>query len=261
MIKKFLKKYNFHKMKLSIIIPIFNEEKTILETLKKVISVKIPNVDKEIIIVNDGSTDGTASVISNIPAKQDLASRDKFSISNIKIINHKENQGKGAAVRTGINNSSGDYILIQDADLEYDPKDIPLLLEPILQKKAIVVYGTRLKRLPNLRKDERTPQFLLHYMGNKFLSLLTSILYGQWITDMETCYKLFPRKAVEKINLVAKGFEFEPEITSKLLKRGYKIVEVPIKTEPRGYKEGKKLHTIRDGFMTLYSLLKYRLVD
>jgi len=238
-------------MKLSIIIPVFNEEKTISAILKKVLLVNISGVEKEIIVVDDGSTDATASVISNI----------KYQISNIKIINHKKNQGKGAAVRTGINNSSGEYILIQDADLEYNPKDIPLLLNPILQGKATVVYGTRLKRLPNLRKDERTPQFLLHYMGNKFLSLVTSILYGQWITDMETCYKLFPRKAVEKINLVAKGFEFEPEITSKLLKRGYKITEIPIKTEPRGYKEGKKLHTVRDGFRAFYSLVKYRLVN
>ncbi|OGH20256.1 MAG: glycosyl transferase [Candidatus Levybacteria bacterium RIFCSPHIGHO2_02_FULL_37_13] len=238
-------------MKLSIIIPVFNEEKTILEILKRVISVKIPNVDKEIIIVNDGSTDKTLKLIQDFLLKNPA----------IKIVSHLENQGKGVAVRTGIDNSSGEYILIQDADLEYDPKYIPLLLNPILQKKAVVVYGTRLKRLPNFRKDERTPQFLLHYMGNKFLSLLTSVLYGQWITDMETCYKLFPRKAVEKINIVAKGFEFEPEITSKLIKYGYKITEVPIKTEPRSYKEGKKLHTIRDGLMTFYSLLKYRLVN
>jgi glycosyltransferase involved in cell wall biosynthesis len=235
-------------MKLSIIIPVFNEEKTILEILKRVIDVKIPNVDKEIVIVNDGSTDATASVISNF----------QFPISNFKIIRHKKNLGKGAAVRTGINNSSGDYILIQDADLEYDPKYIPLLLKPILQKKAIVVYGTRLKRLPNLRKDERTPQFLLHYMGNKFLSLLTSVLYGQWITDMETCYKLFPKEAVENLNLFAKGFEFEPEITAKLLKSGYNITEIPISTNPRGYNEGKKLNTFKDGIITLWTLFKYR---
>jgi len=228
-------------MKLSIIIPVFNEEKTILEILKRVINVEIPNIDKEIVVVNDGSTDGTASVISNI-----------------KIINHKENQGKGAAVRTGINNSSGDYILIQDADLEYNPKDIPLLLEPILQGKAIVVYGTRLKRLPNFIKDERTPQFLLHYIGNKCLSLLTSVLYGQWITDMETCYKLFPKKAALDLHLRSRGFDFEPEITAKLLKKGYKILEVPISTIPRGYNEGKKLNTFRDGFVALWTLLKYR---
>ena len=242
-------------MKLSIIIPVFNEEKTMLQVLQRVNSVEIPGIKKEIIVVDDGSTDATASVISNFLRQL------TDPISNFKTVWHKKNLGKGAAVRAGIKQASGDYVIIQDADLEYDPKYIPLLLNPILQKKATVVYGTRLKRLPNFRKDERTPQFLLHYIGNKFLSLVASILYGQWITDMETCYKLFPRKAVEKINLVAKGFEFEPEITSKLLKKGYKITEVPIKTEPRGYKEGKKLHTIRDGFISLYSLLKYRLVD
>ena len=240
-------------MKLSIIIPVFNEEKTILEILKRLKSVEIPGVKKEIIIVDDGSTDATASEIRN--------SIRQFGGRNFKIFRHPKNLGKGAAVRTGIRHATGDYILIQDADLEYNPKDIERLIEPVKKGIGKVVYGTRLKRLPNFRKDERTPQFLLHYIGNKFLSLVASILYGQWITDMETCYKLFPRRAIEKINLVAKGFEFEPEITSKLLKRGYKITEIPIKTDPRGYKEGKKLRTIRDGFRTLYSLLKYRLVN
>ena len=238
-------------MKLSIIIPVFNEEKTISDILKRVLQVNIPGVEKEIIVVDDGSSDRTVANIKNQISK----------IKNIKFVSHGKNLGKGAAVRTGIEHATGEYILIQDADLEYDPSYIPLLLKPILQGKARVVYGTRLKRLPNLTKDERTPQFLLHYLGNKFLSLIISILYGQWITDMETCYKLFPRKAADKINLVAKGFEFEPEITSKLLKRGYKIIEIPIKTEPRGYKEGKKLQTVRDGFRALYSLLKYRLVN
>jgi len=238
-------------MKLSIIIPVFNEEKTISDILKRVLQVNIPGVEKEIIVVDDGSSDRTVANIKNQISK----------IKNIKFVSHGKNLGKGAAVRTGIKHATGEYILIQDADLEYDPSYIPLLLKPILQGKARVVYGTRLKRLPNFRKDERTPQFLLHYIGNKFLSLVASILYGQWITDMETCYKLFPRKAADKINLVAKGFEFEPEITSKLLKRGYKIIEIPIKTEPRGYKEGKKLQTVRDGFRALYSLLKYRLVN
>ena len=235
-------------MKLSIIIPVFNEEKTILEILRRVDDVKIPTIDKEIIVVNDGSTDATASVISNF----------KFPTSNFKHIAHKINQGKGSAVRTGIKRATGDYILIQDADLEYNPTDILLLLSPIMQKKATVVYGTRLKRLPNFRKDERTPLFLLHYIGNKFLSLLTRILYGQWITDMETCYKLCPRKAFVDIHLNAKGFEFEPEITAKLLKSGYKIYEVPISTTPRGYDEGKKLNTFRDGFIAFWTLLKYR---
>jgi len=238
-------------MKLSIIIPVFNEEKTISEILKRVSEIEVPNVEKQIIVINDGSTDSTESVIQN----------SKFKIQNLRYIKHQKNQGKGAAVRTGIKNATGDYIIIQDADLEYNPKDMEKLVRPVQSKEAEVVYGTRLKRLPSFSRDERTPQFLLHYVGNKFLSLLTSILYGQWITDMETCYKLFPRKAVESMKLNARGFEFEPEITSKLLKRGYRILEVPISTNPRGYNEGKKLNTFKDGFTALWSLLKYRFVN
>lgn len=237
-------------MKLSIIIPVFNEEKTILEILKRVKALDIPDVEKQIILVNDGSTDGTGNAIRNFS-----------SDSNIKIIDHPNNMGKGAAVRTGIKNATGDYIIIQDADLEYNPKDIEKLVRPILEGKSKIIYGTRLKRLPSFSKEEKTPQFLLHYVGNKFLSLLTSILYGQWITDMETCYKLFPKNAVERMTLKAKGFEFEPEITAKLLKEGYSILEVPIITSPRGYNEGKKLNTFRDGAIAFFTLLKYRFTD
>ncbi|MDO8658791.1 MAG: glycosyltransferase family 2 protein [Candidatus Levybacteria bacterium] len=238
-------------MKLSIIIPVFNEEKTISEILRRVDRVEIPGVKKQIIVVNDGSTDATKSEINN----------SKLKIQNFEIFNHTKNQGKGAAVKTGIRNATGDFIIIQDADLEYDPKDIEKLMKPIITGKNEVVYGTRLNRLPRFSRDERTPRFLLHYLGNKFLSLLTSIIYGNWITDMETCYKLFPTKAARKMNLNARGFEFEPEITAKLLKSGYKICEVPIGTNPRGYSEGKKLSTFKDGFKTLWSLMKYKFVD
>jgi len=237
-------------MKLSIIIPVFNEEKTISEILKRVSQVKISGVEKQIIVVNDGSTDRTEDIISNLSAQL-----------NIKVVSYAKNQGKGAAIRAGIKNVTGDYIIIQDADLEYNPKDIEKLTRPISEQKSKIVYGTRLKRLPNFLKEERTSQFLLHYMGNKFLSLLTSILYGQWITDMETCYKLFPRKAVEDMKLNARGFEFEPEITAKLLKKGYKILEIPISTTPRGYDQGKKLNTFRDGFLAFWSLLRYRFLN
>lgn len=238
-------------MKLSIIIPVFNEEKTISQVLEKVNKVIIEDVRKQIIVINDGSTDTTASKIENFLIKH----------PDIKIINHLKNKGKGAAVISGINNATGDFIIIQDADLEYNPEDIKKLIKLAVNKKAEVVYGTRLKRFPRLTKDERTPQFLLHYIGNKFLSLLTSMLYGQWITDMETCYKLFLAKSVKNMKLNAKGFEFEPEITSKFLKKGYKILEIPISTNPRGYNEGKKLNTFRDGFIALWSLLKYRFTD
>jgi len=134
-------------------------------------------------------------------------------------------------------------------------------MEPIKKGQASVVYGTRLKRFPHFFKEEKKRLFILHYLGNRFLSFLTSIMYGQWITDMETCYKIFPKAAIKGMKLNAKGFEFEPEITAKLLKKGYKIIELPILTIPRGYDDGKKLHTFRDGGKALWSLLKYRFVD
>jgi len=238
-------------MKLSIIIPVFNEEKTIARAIEEVKELSIEGIEKEVIVVDDGSTDGTASEISKL----------KSSSANIKCIRHNKNQGKGAAISTGIKNASGDYVIIQDADLEYHPTEIKKLIAPIIEKKAEVVYGTRLNRLPNFSKDEKKPLFLIHYLGNRCLSLLTSILYGQWVTDMETCYKLFPKNALNKIVLRARRFDFEPEITSKLLKKGYKILEIPITTNPRGYAQGKKLHTIRDGTIALWTLLKYRFVN
>jgi len=236
-------------MKLSIIIPVYNEKATIVEVLKRVLNEKVPGIEKEIIVVDDGSTDSSKFKIKN------------FKLAGVKKIFHKKNLGKGAAVKTGIKNSTGDYIIIQDADLEYHPKFIKFLLEPIFKKRAKVVYGTRLKRMPNLKGEERTLQFLVHYLGNRFLSFFTSILYGQWITDMETGYKLFPKKALNGVKLNAKGFELEPEITAKLMKKGYKIFEVPITANPRGYNEGKKLNTIRDGTKAFWYLFKYRFTD
>jgi len=238
-------------MKLSIIVPVYNEEKTVVELLNRLKKENIPNVKKEIIVVDDGSSDNTLSLL------------DKFVKGNkeIKLLKHKKNSGKGKAVRTGISKASGEYILIQDADLEYHPKYIKDLVKPIQERGAKVVYGTRIKRAPNLKGEEKTFQFLLHYLGNRSLSFITSILYGQWITDMETCYKLFPKKALSNIKLNARGFEFEPEITAKLLKKGYKIQEVPIRTNPRGYDEGKKINTAKDGTKALWSLIKYKFTD
>lgn len=251
-------------MKLSIIIPVFNEERTIIPVLKSVVQLKIPGVSKEIIVVDDGSTDASASVISNFPHFAKASRGEQFPISNsknYKFIKNKKNQGKGSAVITGIKNATGDYITIQDADLEYNPSYFESLLIPIKNDQAEVVYGTRLKRLPHLFNEEKKGLFLLHYLGNRSLSLITSILYGQWITDMETCYKIFPREAVKDMKLNARGFEFEPEITAKLLKKKLKIVELPISTVPRGYDEGKKLHTFRDGAKALWALFKYRFVN
>lgn len=237
-------------MKLSVIIPVFNEEKTISTTLARVENVSLPGITKEIIVVNDGSIDNTALVLKKFVKKPQCI-----------VINHKKNQGKGAAVKSGIQVATGDYIIIQDADLEYDPKYFASLLAPIQKKEAHVVYGTRLDRMPNFMKDEKTPLFLLHFFGNRLLSLITSVFYGQWLTDMETGYKLFPKKAVEGIKLNAKSFDFEPEITAKLIKKGYTIKEVPIQTKPRDYAEGKKLHAVKDGTAALLTLIKYRFTD
>jgi len=236
-------------MKLSIVIPVYNEEKTVAQVLKKVSQIKFKGITKEIIVVDDGSSDNTLAIIKSL------------RLRTIKLISHKKNQGKGAAVRTGIKKSTGDYILIQDADLEYDPEDIKKLLIPIQNKTAEVVYGTRLNRPPDFSGDERTLLFFSHYLGNRILSFITSILYFQWLTDMECCYKLFPKEALKGTVLHARGFEFEPEITAKLLKKGYKMTEVTISTNPRGHSEGKKLNGLKEGPKALWTLIKYRFVD
>src|SRR3989344_1816195 len=238
-------------MKISIIVPVYNEEKTVREVLSRLQKIGKQNFSYEIIVVDDGSTDASVEEIKKAISKA----------TNIKLVQHKENKGKGMAVRTGIKHATGDYVVIQDADLEYDPQDIPRLVKALGVAGVDVVYGTRLDRLPNLQRDERVPLFLLHFLGNRFLSLVTSILYGQWITDMETCYKLFPKKALVGIKLESRGFEFEPEITAKLLKKGSHIYEIPIKTNPRGYDDGKKLDTTRDGVRALWTLIKYRIYD
>ena len=236
-------------MKLSILIPVYNEEKTIERLLKKVNEISILDVEKEIIVIDDGSTDRTNKLIEKLHKE-----------GKIILIKHDRNQGKGAAIRSGLNHATGDYTIIQDADLEYDPADIASLLTPIIEKKTEVVYGTRLRRLPNFKRDERTIRFFIHYIGNKMLSIITSVFYGQWITDMETGYKLIPTKVMKTLKLNSTGFEMESEITAKLLKKRYRIYEVSISTNPRGYKEGKKLNTVKDGFRALWALIKYRFI-
>ncbi len=235
-------------MKLSILIPAYNEQNTIESVLNSLNKLKLEKVTKEIIVIDDGSTDDTPGILS------------RQSKRFVKVFTHKKNKGKGAAIQTGIKKASGDIILIQDADLEYSPRDIPRLIRPIIDRQFEVVYGTRLNMRPVIFGKKRTP-FLFHFFGNKLLSLITTFLYGATITDMETGYKVFTRKALSGIRLNAKSFDFEPEITAKILKKRIKILEIDIKTNPRGYDEGKKIRPIQDGLMALWTLIKYRFVD
>mgnify|MGYP006279989169 CR=1 FL=1 len=227
-------------MRLSVIIPVYNEENTLVELIKRVQDTGLAD---EIILVDDGSQDGTREILKQY---QDS--------SIIKIILHKKNQGKGAAVRTGLEEASGDVILIQDADLEYNPRDYPELLRPIKEGVADVVYGSRF-----LGASRRVAMFW-HMVANKLLTLMTNILYDTILTDMETGYKVFRREVVEDMPLHAKRFEFEPEFTAKILKRDYRIFEVPITFNPRDYEEGKKIG-LKDAFEAVWALIKYRIVD
>ncbi len=227
-------------MRLSVIIPVYNERATIREILRQVRAVGLAD---EIIVVDDGSTDGTREILAEEARSGDL-----------RVIFHERNMGKGAAVRTGIAHATGDILLIQDADLEYDPQDYPNLIRPILEGRAAVVYGSRFL-------GPRKAMLFWHMIGNKFLTMVTNLLYDAILSDMETGYKVFRAEVVRGIPLRARGFEFEPEITAKILKRGYRIFEVPISYYGREFKEGKKIRPIRDGLKALWTLIKYRFVD
>ena len=222
---------------LSVIVPVFNERNTVAEILRRMRRVELP-VDREIVVVNDASSDGTDKVLG---ALED---------STVRVVTHPQNKGKGAAIRTGLTHARGDLIIIQDADLEYDPEDWPRLLSPVLKGKARIVYGSRFT-------GERKNMLFWHWVGNRFLSLATNLLYNTTLSDMETCYKLFDRKVLEGITIESNRFEFEPEITAKVLRRGHRIYEVPISYAGREFDEGKKI-TWKDGFGALWTLVKYR---
>ncbi|MCF7861667.1 glycosyltransferase family 2 protein [Candidatus Woesearchaeota archaeon] len=231
---------------LSIIIPVYNEKENLLKILCKVEESDVLGLQKEIVLVDDCSTDGTRELLKKLKHK---------------VILHRKNGGKGRALRTGFKHARGDIILIQDADLEYDPVDYPKLLKPILDKKTNIVYGTRFYSQKGHLKENRHMTYRLHFFGNYILTLLTNILYNSNITDMETCYKVFTKNALLSIpKLKARRFDFEPEITSKFLKNGSKIIEVPIKYYSRDFSEGKKI-TWKDGVKAAYYLIYYRLFD
>jgi glycosyltransferase involved in cell wall biosynthesis len=224
---------------LSVIVPVFNERTTVTEIVRRMRHVQLP-MDLEIIIVDDCSSDGTDKILA---ALED---------STVRVLRHSSNQGKGAGIRTGLAVARGDLVLIQDADLEYDPEDWPKLLHPMLRGKAKVVYGSRFT-------GERKNMLFWHWVGNRTLSLVTNVLYNTTISDMETCYKLFDRKVLDGITIVSDRFDFEPEITAKVLRRGYRIYEVPISYNGREFDEGKKI-TWKDGFGALWALIRFRVV-
>lgn len=232
-------------MKLSIIIPVYNEESTIAEVIEQIIKVDLPGIEKEIIIINDGSTDGTASI---------LKKEQQENADIISVLSSNHNFGKGMAIRTGLNYAQGEVTLLQDADLELDPKEYCLLLKPILSGNVSVVYGSRF-----LNPSNRIPW--RSRLAQRILTPLIYLLYSAWLTDEATAYKVFKTVVLKSIPLNCTGFEFCPEVTAKLLKRGYTIKEVPISYRPRTRSEGKKLRFFRDGAIALYTLLRNRMYD
>jgi glycosyltransferase involved in cell wall biosynthesis len=225
-------------MKLSIIIPVFNEENTVKEIIQQVENVPL-SIEKEIIVVNDGSRDNTASILRSLNGR-----------FNFIFLEHQKNLGKGAAIKTGLGAASGDFVIIQDADLEYNPEDYTKLIAPLLQGKAEVVYGSRI-----LGKNKRGS--FSFFWGGKFLTFLSNLLYGLKITDESTCYKAFKKDLLVSLNLESDGFEFCPEVTAKIGKRKIKIYDIPISYNARGKGEGKKIKW-KDGFIAMKTLIKYK---
>ena len=232
-------KYDPDEMLLSIVVPVYNEQTTVQEVLKHLAEL---HYKKEIVVVDDGSEDGTAELLKGLESE------------NVRMFYHGINRGKGAAVRTGLKHVNGDIVIIQDADLEYDPREYSKVLEPIMDGRADAVYGSRFLGGPH-----RVLLFW-HYMGNRFLTFLSNLLNNINLTDMETCYKAFRASVFESVTITSNRFGFEPEITAKLAKGGFRIYEVPISYSGRDYQEGKKI-TWRDGMAAIYWILRYRFLD
>ena len=228
-------------MKISVIIPVYNEVQTIKEIVARVQAVEI---EKEIIIVDDYSSDGTREHLREINQTHE----------NVTVLYHDHNQGKGAALRTGFQAITGDIVIIQDADLEYDPKEYPHLLSPIADGRADVVYGSRFLGGPH------RVLFFWHYLGNKFLTLLSNMFTNLNLTDMETCYKVFKSEVLAEIKLKSCRFGFEPEFTAKIAKKGFRIYETPISYSGRTYSEGKKIGW-KDGIKAVFAILWFRFFD
>ncbi|MBC8248370.1 MAG: glycosyltransferase family 2 protein [Anaerolineales bacterium] len=225
-------------MKLSVIMPVHNELATIREALRQVQEV---DLEKEIIIIDDHSSDGTREILAQIADDE------------VKVVYHAQNMGKGSAIRTALQHVTGDIVIIQDGDLEYDPADYYKLIEPIVEGRASVVYGSRFL-------GETSNMHFLNYIANKILALTASLLFLTWLTDEGTCYKVFEADVLKSLDLKCTGFDFCPEVTAKVRKRGYKIVEVPISYHGRSTDEGKKIRW-QDGLEAFLTLIKYRLVD
>jgi len=223
---------------LSIIVPVFNERNTVGEAIRRVREAPL-EIEREIIVVDDGSDDGTIEIVN------------RLSDSTVRVVSHPDNRGKGAAVRRGIEEARGDLMVVQDADLEYDPRDLNRLLRPLMEGQARVVYGSRFT-------GERRNMFFWHWAGNRFLSLVTNIMFNTTLSDMETCYKMFDAELLRSFKLSADRFDFEPEVTAVALRLGERIWEVPITYAGREMHEGKKI-TWRDGFPALATLIRLRL--
>lgn len=228
-------------MKLSIVIPVYNEKKTIEKIVSQVQSVNL-DLDKEILLVDDGSTDGTQEILR------------KLETDEVRVFIHEINQGKGKALQTGFSKVSGDFVIIQDADLEYDPREYPQLLAPLLDGRADAVYGSRFLGGPH------RVLFFWHYLGNKMLTTFSNMLSNLNLTDMETCYKVFRKEILDKITLKSKRFGIEPEITLKLAKLKCRIYEVPISYSGRDYSEGKKIGW-KDGIAAIFHIIRFKFFD